>query len=168
LSFVPPPDGGPVSMRHLSAWEAGGHIPLPPLTSLRFLALCIGLAIAIPPSLFRWRYSSGGVEHPYRTSEYQRRPHLCLPNPCFAWWHQTLPGNVLLRFPRAGRPGRLIENGRHTKNVQQPDQPHHRGLHLWSLRLTLPLPDGATGRGSSAHKPRLRPDLPRGTSASSR
>ena len=31
-----------------------------------------------------------------------------------------------------------------------------------------PLPDGATGKGSSAHKPRLRPDLPRGTSAPSR
>jgi len=30
---------------------------------------------------------------------------------------------------------RLIENGRHTKNVQQPDQTHHRGLHLWPLRL---------------------------------
>ena len=31
-----------------------------------------------------------------------------------------------------------------------------------------PLPDGATGKGSSAHKPRLRPDLPRGTSVPSR
>ena len=53
-SFVPPPEGGPVSMRHLSAWAARGRIPLLPLTSLRFLALCIGLAIAIPLALLIW------------------------------------------------------------------------------------------------------------------
>lgn len=78
-------------------------------------------------------------------------------------------GPVSMRhLPAWAARGRLIENGRYTKNVQQPDQTHHRGLHLWPLRLTLPLPGGATGRGSSAHKPRLRPDLPRETSIPSR
>ena len=162
-SLAPPPGRwAGVDASPLSLGSTGAH-------SLAASDLIAVLSVVHRPG---HRYSAGAA-HLVASSTQTGLPHIKATSPvptkpCFAWWHQTLPSNVLLRFPRASKPGRLIENGRHTRNVQQPDQTHHRGLHLWPLRLTLPLPDGATGRGSSAHKPRLRPDLPRGTSVPSR
>jgi hypothetical protein len=65
-SFVPPPDGGPVSMRHLSAWAArGAH-------SLAASDLIAVLSVVHRPG---HRYSAGAA-HPVASSTQTGLPHI--------------------------------------------------------------------------------------------